>query len=68
MDNRQGEITYLLKRRFNENAEAREGDLEQIRERIDKLEDAIIQMVCFMADHLKLSDDDIINENGLADW
>jgi hypothetical protein len=44
------------------------GELEAMRERIDKLEDAVAHLVAFIAGRLRLTEDEIQNENGLADF
>jgi hypothetical protein len=56
------------KERFAMAGLASGGELEAMRERIDKLEDAVAHLVAFIAGRLRLTEDEIQNENGLADF
>lgn len=57
-----------LKKRLEGNNIYAEGTIEQMQARIDGLENAVAHLMAFIADKLKLSTEEIENENGLTDF
>ena len=68
MDNeKKFEMKNEIKRQFkpyNFNS----GQIERLEDRIDKLETALSHCIVFIADRLRLSDEEINGENGITDF
>lgn len=57
-----------IKQRLEDSAKHTDGEIERMRERIDKLESAVAHLMAFIADRLRLTPEEIENENGLTDF
>jgi len=45
-----------------------EGEIESLRDRVYRLENAVSHMAAFIANHMRLSEDEFEGEYGLTDW
>lgn len=61
-------IEKEIKERFEKSAFAEDGVIERMQSRIDKLEDAVAHLMGFIADKLRLTEDEIDAEDGLTDF
>lgn len=62
------ELETELKKRFEDNNIYAEGTIEQMKARIDGLENAVAHLMAFIANKLELTEEEIENENGLTDF
>lgn len=62
------EVEQGIKNDFESNAICYEGDLERMKEKIDKLENAIAHLIAFITIKFNLSPDEIWSENGITDF
>ena len=61
------EIERELKKRFERSVYS-QGKVERLEERIDTLEKALAHCMAFIADHFRLSEDEINGDEGLTDF
>lgn len=65
---KQENLEQRLKNQFEKSGQHETGELEQMKERIYTLENAVAHLMAFIANRLRLTPDEIENENGLTDF